>query len=421
MAPDQANHAIRDGDFPLVYIAGEHGLYKYFADSGVVALMKSIDYEAGERGLMVGYAALSKKPAIAGILELVVMPTTTGYDKIAHFVPGDGWIAKTPPAPNRPWTDINISKLDANKWVAYTNQLRPWGSQDIFVSNTNGVSWTRLLLNEHRDNVELAFAGWSPHADNFLWVAGRASSNSSVDGYADVWYGDPFAGELARIQIIAPTRHSRFYGVAIMENGDILLRGRTGGSISSTYPVYTVTPAGVVSSLGGANISMQTGHQVIGLIGTDNILGVFGKVHELYKAVDYHAVNLDDTGLALDATSDFNVPASGSRGYLEVLQGMRYFVGRPNVPTTGIREITNPFASPSVLPSYGAGYPVGSVRADMQSRTALAAMSKRAGQGLGGSLFYVFSEGAWAEMAGPDDALPADLSDTALEPIVRPE
>jgi hypothetical protein len=72
VAPDVANHAIRDGNYPIVYIAANGGLYKYFPDSGEIHLMKAI--EATDQGYMVGYAGLTKLPVITGILELVVMP-----------------------------------------------------------------------------------------------------------------------------------------------------------------------------------------------------------------------------------------------------------------------------------------------------------------------------------------------------------
>lgn len=423
MAPDQANHAVRDGDYPIVYIAGDlGGLYKYFPDSGEIYLMQPIDSDAGERGLMVGYAALTRVPPVAGILELVVMPTAaSSLDKVAHFVPGDGWILKNPPATHRPWSDVTISSRQPDNWVAYTKETRSWGSQDLFASGTNGNSWVRVDLEESGSNVIVYFAQWSPHADNFLWVAGR-TAGGGVEGSADVWYGNPFSGELNRINVISPPRrHTGFYGIAVMENGTLLLRGRTGGSLDQTWPVYNVAPDGTVTSLGGVSVNQQAGHQVIGLIGTNNTLALYGADHSLFKATHYNERDMVDTGTNVHTPADsFNVPAEGSRGYIDVIQGMRYFVARPNTATAGIFELTNPFGSPSLLPSYGQGYPVGSVRADQQSRTALAAMSKRTGQGVGQALFYVFTEGAWSEMNGPAEASPADLSAFALEPIVRP-
>lgn len=423
--PDQANHAIRDGNYPIVYIAGElGGLYKYFPDSGEIFLMKGIDTEAGERGRMVGYGALTLKPPVSGVLELVVMPIVpqggagADQDKIRHFIPGDGWISKTPPAPGRSWQDLNISPINANNWVAYTGARQAWADNDLWVTANNGASWTRVAMQTSGSQVTVYWAGWSPHAADFLWVAARTETG---DGTADVWYGNPFTETLTRVAILPSRRRARWYGVAVMDNGDLVLRGHTGGALASTHtnPGYVVHPDG--TRITYATTIPSGPQQVINLLGTDNILDVAGEDRTLYKAETYETANYTSTGLNTTTEGDSaNTIGQGARGYLEVLTGMRWFTGRPP-GNEGIKEITNPFGSPSILTSYGAGFPVGSVRADSQSRTALAAMSKRLGQSTGQALFYVFSEGAWAEMAGPEDAHPSGMSEFALEPIVRPE
>jgi hypothetical protein len=423
VAPDVANHAIRDGNYPIVYIAANGGLYKYFPDSGEIHLMKAI--EATDQGYMVGYAGLTKLPVITGILELVVMPIlptggiTSDQDWIRHFVPGDGWLKKTPPAAGQIWKDINISKLNPNNWLAYVGhpQYKPWGEQNIFVSNTNGASWTRVEMEEADDaskQVTIYHAGWSPHAADTLWIAARAEP-PGAGGVADAWYGNPFTGPLTRIPLISGS-NAQWYGAAIAENGDYILRGR---KTNSVYENYYVPPGGP-----GVFTGSQPPHgfqQITALIGTNNILGVAGVDHTLYKAEHYNLGAMETTGTDLADESTFGAPQNGHRGYLEVLTGMRYFHARSHDQTAGIVEITNPFASPSVLPSYGQGFPVGSVRADMQSRTTLAAMSKRSTQTTGQALFYIFSGGAWSEMAGPEDGNPHGMSEFALEPIVRAE
>lgn len=420
--PDQANQAVRDGNYPIVYIAADGGLYKYFPDSGEIFLMKGI--AEGDQGFFVGYGALTKKPAISGILELVVMPIVPqggisgDQDWIRHFVPGDGWLKKAPPNSTRTWKDLNISPLNANNWVTYTGVRAPFSTTDLWVSNTNGVSWSRVDLAPVSADMTVYFAGWSPHAPDFLWVAGRTEAG---DGTADAWYGNPFTGTLTRIAILPSRRRARWYGAAIMDNGDLVLRGHTGGSLGSTHtnPGRVVHPDGTMIT--HAEIVPAGSQQVINLIATDNVLALAGGNRTLYKAEHYNLATWTSTGLdTIAGTEGVTDPDNGARGYIEVLTGMRWFLGRA-AANEGIRELTNPFASPSILPSYGEGFPVGSVRADTQTRTTLAAISKRTGQGIGQALFYVFKDGAWSEMAGPEDAYPTGLSSYALEPIVRAE
>lgn len=428
MPPDQANHAIRDGDFPIVYIAGDHGLYKYFPDSGEIYLMKGIDYEAGERGLMVGYAALTRKPPVGGILEIVIMPTVaTGVgsdqDRVRHFVPGDGWTDKIPPEPSRRWVDIEVNPLNPDLWCAWDSTPAPHATLHAYVSNDSGMTWQRIQLpvtpiGGVEPGVSVRRCVWSPHAESFLWMCGRTNT-ADVVGSGDVWYGDPFAGEMNRILLMGAHRYTNWNGIAVMENGDIHARG---GWRSPNWFAFSVTPAGSHVSYPAypQNIAGQSldNMQVLSLIGTENILGTNhgpGTVGTLYKAVSYESGVLESTGLVLNNSPD--AAGAENTGYIAVIQGMRYFASRP-IALQGIREITNPFASPSILPSYGEGYPVGALKADTQTRTAMVAMSKRSG---GLTVLYVFADGVWSEMAPPEGATQAGMATHAISAIVRPE
>lgn len=84
MASDLPKHAIRDGDYRVIYVVGHKGLYKYFPDANYIAMMKNIDFAGGEVGQMVGYGALTTFPPAGGVRILI--PTTIAA------IPGGLWV-----------------------------------------------------------------------------------------------------------------------------------------------------------------------------------------------------------------------------------------------------------------------------------------------------------------------------------------
>lgn len=147
MAPDKANMAIRDGDFPLVYIAADGGLFKYFPASGEVAMMKKVDSAAGEQGLMVGYGALNKRGAAT--IELVCPGFTySGTGGIWHHVPGVGWrwLHETnglPPDDRYLVRNVAISPQNPNVWVAMVNGRSVGTNYQYNYDAASGQVWCR--------------------------------------------------------------------------------------------------------------------------------------------------------------------------------------------------------------------------------------------------------------------------------------
>lgn len=82
--PDEPQHAVRDGDYRVIYVVGKKGLYKFFPDSAHIAMMKPVDVVGGEQGYMVGYGQLTTFPPAGGVRILI--PTN------ASASPGGLWI-----------------------------------------------------------------------------------------------------------------------------------------------------------------------------------------------------------------------------------------------------------------------------------------------------------------------------------------
>lgn len=80
------NHAIRDGDFRLIYVAAKNGLYKYFPDVNQFVVFKAA--LSGEEGLMVGYAGLAEiVPAIDPTRPGAQPPVQAGTPTPAAVMP----------------------------------------------------------------------------------------------------------------------------------------------------------------------------------------------------------------------------------------------------------------------------------------------------------------------------------------------
>lgn len=128
--PDTAQQCIRDGDFPLVYIAGDGGLYKLFYQTGRIELMLPVG--VGEQGHAVGYAGLSGPPQVTGTILVPTRNTTPGglwaiTAQGATLFPGG--VGGLPVGFT--WTAVAASPLNRN-------HLLMWGSTD-YVGSTSGV------------------------------------------------------------------------------------------------------------------------------------------------------------------------------------------------------------------------------------------------------------------------------------------
>lgn len=414
--PDQANFAIRDGDYDIVYIAANGALFKYFPAAQTLRLMKSV--AVGEQGQMVGYGALTQRVPISGVLELVFMPSASG-DKVWHFTPGAGWVDKPAPAPSIAWTDLIINPLNANQWCAWQNGAYDYATRRVWMTNDAGLTWTRVPM-PTATTIDIIGGEWSRHASGFLWLVGNNDAVGSETVRASVWHGSPFTAPLTHEPIMPVGRTSQIRSAVVGDDGAITTRGVRGGNTGITLrQMHTVTAAGV-KTLISEPAAVETIFW-LPLIGTANIVGIrlgskgLGANRRLWHAPTPTGTLVET---ALEIGSEDQTGNLLQHGWIDVTAGMRYWAGRhPN----GIQEITNPFGSPSMLPSYAVGQRVGSVRADAQTRATLASVTvPSAGAAVGTLQIHVFKDAVWSTMGGPPTASPAHISTVALSPIVRP-
>lgn len=133
MPADTPQHAIRDGELPIIYVAANGGLYKLFYQAGRIELMKAV--QPGEQGHMVGYAGLSVPATPTRGFELVILPfgATGTQDRIWHYLPGSGWIERTPPVSGRKWRGITIARNNPAKWLI-------WGDGNTSTLNAQSLT-----------------------------------------------------------------------------------------------------------------------------------------------------------------------------------------------------------------------------------------------------------------------------------------
>jgi hypothetical protein len=129
MPSDTPQHAIRDGEFRIVYVTGNKGLYKYFPDTNQILMFKPAG--EGNQGHMAGYAGYGG-PA-KGIMELVItnyeVGSSAGAPIGARHVPSVGWnlfgdSPATAPGVKR-WTSPSANKFDPDEMLFLASET--WG------------------------------------------------------------------------------------------------------------------------------------------------------------------------------------------------------------------------------------------------------------------------------------------------------
>lgn len=391
--PDNANHAIRDGDLPIVYIAGDKGLYKFFVDSNEVAKMLGIPAE--ERGYMVGYGALTKRTLpIPVSIELVLLPNKpAGFTfsdpryVIRHFK-ADGTIENiTPPLAGVAWRGVSVNAIDPNKWIIWANDPIPSGTAAVWVTADSGATWSPVPLTIGSSlNITINFAGWSRHADDFVWVAGVGHNGSNH--LPQAWYGNPFTGLIIYSMVTGATRFADIWYAGVTDTGHFMAQTRTGG-FTKIHKRFIVAPTGlpVFDNTMSPN----------GMAPDAGFLQVPGGTAVLVANNSPFATG--DKSLFFTPNFLVSEPLQWAGAFTTYIAGTAdshvYMAGGYG----GIREVTNPLTDPEVAPTavYGEGLPTDDIESDAQTRTVVAAMSIRSPN----DLYFMIKSGAeeWQELS----------------------
>jgi len=146
-----ANHAIRDPELDIVYVATNGGLVKYFPLMGSGIVMK--ECLPGEVGYMVGYDGTPGRRVKAEIIVGTASAENT-RDGIWHYKDG-AWLKKTPPLPDIKWQIVRGRPKSPDHWVILgTSGSRrlddiPFPPTNLHIYETldAGGTWQELAFN----------------------------------------------------------------------------------------------------------------------------------------------------------------------------------------------------------------------------------------------------------------------------------
>lgn len=227
--PDEPQHAVRDGDYRVIYVVGKKGLYKFFPDSAHIAMMKPVDVDAGEQGYMVGYGALTTFPPAGGIRILIPTRNNTspgGLWILTFGADGGGstWVLKNGAAGANPlpagwdWHNVAASPKNGNTICMYGTSsgasVHPTASwpdgfmQDasnnkspLWMTNDGGDNWFELplpapIINQ-MDGAHIDYNQvWLTYNDGntpllFAQVIGTGNFFGVPEPSAVMWWGNP--------------------------------------------------------------------------------------------------------------------------------------------------------------------------------------------------------------------------------------
>lgn len=235
MPADKPQHAIRDGDYPIIYVTGEKALFKFFPAARWIGTMKT--FAPGDLGHMTGYAGLNVAdlplPPILVEGPIEVLAWTRHINKagastggVWHFVPGADeetpgtWTLKNGGLPeNWRWVDLATDPSDKDHWMIYgspedtAEPVGLWSNDKIYVdapgspspfwqTHDAGLTWTEYifpppLADELADNISTVNLSYgAPRVTRCKFVIlpnGDPFMMGSVYGMG-VWFGTATAG-----------------------------------------------------------------------------------------------------------------------------------------------------------------------------------------------------------------------------------
>lgn len=405
MPPDEANHAIRDGDLRIVYIAGKRGVYKLFPDSGEIFLMKGI--EADEIAHMVGYGALSRRvvPVLVAV-ELILTPKVkTGYSALdanyafRHYKPGVGWTLRRGPVDTATWAGVRASKFSPDKWAIWGSGGNPLTQVPLYVSSDAGVTWQHVDLPKlgNAANIEIANVMWSPATDDVLFVA-ASPYKGNADQSAAVFYGNPFTAMNGYHAVPQFARNGRWQASGALEDGRFYGRTYQGGGVSA-HPKYRILmePNGALVFKTLSDLEIENKNTVT-QVGSAIIMS---NVSKTYRTLNY---------LASDVSYLMDLPGGNQ---MVSTADHKVFIGDGD----GVREMQTPLDAPTIVTATGGGHTTQAIGVDSQTRSTVVAM-----QFYGPNYspaFYVYSGATWEEFDQSEAFDGQWINRNTIEVIVR--
>lgn len=403
-----AMHMLPDPDVDLYYIAdfdsiavGTGAVRKLIGEE----LLLMLPGATGQQAHMLGFGTGG---ASAAGLILLPYGAAGAADKLWLLAPATGtWSGITPPASGYYWFWIAACPFDTNKWLLLGNsgigsnagycsasgglvKTQDGAHSPLWLTEDAGATWTEIDLATPNGNGAanstraVTRVEWSA-TDGLAWVVGRL--DIVADKTATIWRG---SGSTASAPVTdTSTTHAQHLIPGMDEDVYFTPAANNGTAHKASYfdsADAFFTPAG--SSIGTSN-----GHIV-----------PFGDRIPLTRRVLMTSLNGDLYGAADYRAGQPTLLMAGLAGFSLAVVGDNAYIGSG----TGVKEVIDPFGTPSQSTVFSVGASVGVIRSDRQTHTQCALLVMPLGIA---TAVGVFDGTNWASLTLPPDADPGHLYD----------
>lgn len=390
-------HMLSSRQFDVIYCAdfnsiasGQGALRKLFPLPDQLLLWKAL--ASGQQGTMLG---LGSGASISVEIILIARNASGAADAIFRYQHG-AWGSIALPSANKYWIQLVANPFNPDTWLLFGNSdstaafsisggvvKMTDGSPMLYYTADAGASWTAIDLPDPGFTpIQILDLSWSKTSGDAWYIAAQNNSTTTA-----LWRG---SGTTAAAAVVDTTTVAYLALIPGLED-EIYFPPSAGGSTKKGMYVDSGnvwhTPSG--SSTPG-NVSDA---DYAGL--SRNVACIVGS--DLYTVVDYRSAQPLFTGLSGGQTVCY------CNGLL--------FLGN----SAGVKQISDPFGSPSLTTVTNGLIVVETIRSDRQTQTRACVRI----EGTTSIKLLVYDGASWLPLDGPAAADPAALS-PYLEVVVRP-
>jgi len=150
---DRPNHAVRDGDYPIVYVATDKYVCKYFPHAKQSFIMLKL--APGEQGRMVGYGALFN--GAGPIKGVYLIPTFDDAPSgVWMHTEASGWTFKGGLA-SAQYTHVIANPRFPDQWIVWNQTFAP--ITGVYYTLDSGATWNVLNISSPVEGAWEAITG----------------------------------------------------------------------------------------------------------------------------------------------------------------------------------------------------------------------------------------------------------------------
>lgn len=455
MPIDTPQHAVRDGQYRIIYVVGNRALYKMYVDvKGAIHPMLNVGGD--EQGHMVGYAGFGTKPA--PVAEVLLPTVGANPGGVWHYQPGLGWALKNNGLPvGIYWQWLATNPYNPGEWLlrgntaTHTKYQQPtsapiatggglvmWGSFNAPLWHTTdfGETWYPIYVPYVKPfgqtwvhTPSIVEVGFSLATPGKWWALGGPAGFFEGRLNGTVWFGTGHTGQIIELHNSGDPTHAKwgqvFHGCAT-PNGRLFISEDDAPGSATGYRFTSVHEDDATLAIGAGDYFLAGGmfdrrrHPTkVEFLGSDNegllwyypAQEVFGGSRGPFKPAE-----------PPDPNDPYDYQDNRFRGrYPAYLGDVPYFVSadgrsimRIDLTRTGTLE--DGWDNPQFTTAYAVTGRAGFMRSDTQTGTVLAA--RRVGTGSDARNVFVFDGVAWGELIGPEQEAPENIANH-LAIIVR--